>query len=131
MKLDVLFAKEEHLFSINSPEFCGSPILGIDSLAVKDAANRFIEEAVRLGKNNPSPNTAEVLPGEEICPDNVIRRGTTAEAMGDAYYNREFEEKDMKKVSIGVAQLASDSGELVCWRPDGVVGENQYALIPV
>lgn len=129
MKLDVLFAKEEHLFSINSPEFCGSPILGIDSLAVKDAANRFIEEAVRLGKNNPSPNTAEVLPGEEICPDNVIRRSTTAEVMGDAYYNREFEEKDATVVSIEVARLESGDGKMIMWRPDHMTGEGEYALV--
>ena len=129
MKLDVLFAKEEHLFSINSPEFCGSPILGIDSLAVKDAANRFIEEAVRLGKNNPSPNTAEVLPGEEICPDNVIRRSTTAEVMGDAYYNREFEEKDATVVSIEVARLESGDGKMIMWRPDHKAWEGEYALV--
>ena len=129
MKLDVLFAKEEHLFSINSPEFCGSPILGIDSLAVKDAANRFIEEAVRLGKNNPSPNTAEVLPGEEICPDNVIRRSTTAEVMGDTYYNREFEEKDATVVSIEVARLESGDGKMIMWRPDHKTGEGEYALV--
>ena len=49
--------------------------------------------------------------------------------MGDAYYNREFEEKDATVVSIEVARLESGDGKMIMWRPDHKTGEGEYALV--
>ena len=43
------------------------------------------------------PNTAEIMPGELLCADNIIRRVTTAEAVG---YDT-FKEKNPVKMLVG------------------------------
>ena len=64
-------------------EFCGTPIRLYDpfDLELDDALD---VQNVRLRNQamgcSDSPSTAEVLPGEVVCPDNIIRRKTTVEA---------------------------------------------------
>ena len=82
MRLDTLVAKPEHLFPTNNTPFCGSPIYGMDTLAMEDAHSRDIENRVCENRRTPVENRAEVMPGEIICPDNIIRRTTTREVTG-------------------------------------------------
>jgi hypothetical protein len=130
IKLDNLIAREEHLFPTNLPSFCGVPIQGIDE---EQAEVDLVLEEVRLTVKNSTGKSipAEVLPGEEICKDNIIRRSTTAEAVGyDTYYNQEYTERNTKRVSIGVARLESLAGKLVSWRPNGMTSSGgEYALV--
>lgn len=82
MRLDTLVARPEHIFLTDLTPFCGSPIYGMDTIAMEDAHNRDIENMVRENKRSPSENRAEVMFGEVICPDNIIRRITTREVTG-------------------------------------------------
>jgi hypothetical protein len=73
--------------------------------------------------------SAEILPGEELCKDNIIRRTSTVETRGNEYYKQEHNEDNTKRVSIAEARIASDAGAVVYWRPNRVVGEGEYALV--
>jgi hypothetical protein len=125
IQLDVNYAREEHLGDIVGV-FCGSPIRTLDKRAVDAMEARDIQRTV-LQKLD-GPNTAELLPGQEICSDNIIRRSTTAEARGEEFYSF-VDPQGMQRVSLGVAKLKSGDGAVVWYRPDGVVGEGEYFLI--
>lgn len=130
IKLDNLIARAEHLFPTTLPKFCGLPIYGLDAEAAE--ADLIVEEVRLTVKNSTGQSIpAEVLPGEEICADNIIRRTTTTEAIGyDNYYNQAYAEKDAKHVSIGVARLEAAAGKLITWRPDGIsTSGTEYALV--
>ncbi len=127
-KLDNLFAHEEHV-QRNNPagSFCGQPIVGLDELGMEVDNARDL--ANRLATSSHTSIPAEILPGEERCADGIIRRTTTAEAQGDVYYNREFTETGQKRVSIVEGREAAQGGYMVYFRPDGRVGEGEYALV--
>jgi hypothetical protein len=95
------------------------------------ATERETRNAVLASREfGESPNVAEVLPGEEICADNIIRRTTTAEAQGDAYYKQEKAEENTQKISIAEAQVHYEAGALLTWRPDRVTNKlSEYALL--
>lgn len=128
IKIDNLVAREEHLFP-TPYTFCGLPIKGLDQEAANvDLIKLETRRLVKYSSGKSIP--AEVLPGEMICADGIIRRGTTAEAVGyDTYHNQEYTEKDAKRVSIGVARLAATDGKLILWRPNCATGKGAYALV--
>ena len=127
-KLDNLFAHEERV-QRNNPagSFCGQPIVGLDELGMEVDNARDL--ANRLATSSHTSIPAEILPGEERCADGSIRRTTTAEAQGDAYYNREFTETGQKRVGIAEGREAAQEGYMVYFRPDGRVGEGEYTLV--
>ena len=67
-------------------EFCGTPIVTLDETGIRVDELRDTRRRVFLGKSSKSPSTAEVLPGEVICSDNLIRRVTTAEVTKQGRY---------------------------------------------
>jgi len=57
--------------------FCGSPIVILDTLGVDvDVAS---DQSIRLQNSSGTSIPAEVMPGEEMCSDNIIRRITVDE----------------------------------------------------
>ena len=144
MRLDTLVAKPEHLFPTNNTPFCGSPIYGMDTLAMEDAHSRDIENRVCENRRTPVENRAEVMPGEIICPDNIIRRTTTREVTGkhealmsnslsrwcprgqsvdDAGEPIESPAVELLCVNIDEARQASKEGKIVKWRTAGESSE--------
>lgn len=143
MRLDTLVARPEHIFATNLPKFSGSPIYGMDKLAMEDAHNRDIENRVRENQRTPVENRAEVMPGEIICPDNIIRRTTTREVTGAQHAILTnalgmWEPKgisvddagepiespvELLCVSIADARQASKEGKIVKWRTAGELSE--------
>lgn len=97
--------------------FCGQPIITLDELGaeVDDATDLY----ARLDMSSHTSIPAEILPGEERCADGIIRRMTTAEAVGyDTYHNQESIEKGQKHGSIELGRLAAIAGKMVYWRPN-------------
>lgn len=98
--------------SAGYPTHSGIPIL---SLPVEKADLR---EALligqTIGRSSGVSVPAEVLPGELICKDRIIRRESALKEPEQAkvYQNA-------RKVSIGVAKLAAKDGKMVVWRPTG------------
>lgn len=110
--------------------FCGQRIVTIDGLGAEadDEADLYL----RLMSSSHTSVPPEILPGEERCADGIIRRVTTAEALGyDVYHNQEQIEAGQKRVSIAEAQQASKDGAMVHYRPNRFVGIGEYALVEV
>jgi hypothetical protein len=79
--------------------FCGVPINSYNTfdleLDVALEAQRTVLRNQAMGCSD-APSTAEILPGEMLCADNIIRRVTTAEAAG---YDT-FKEKNPVKLLV-------------------------------
>jgi hypothetical protein len=94
--------------------FCDVPILTYDNFELEvDVAvdsMRTVEGNKAMGCSD-IPNTAEVLPGQIICADNIVRRTTTAEAVG---YDI-FKEKNPVKMLVGAGDGAMYNAEENQW----------------
>ena len=138
MRLDTLIAKPEHIFDTGLTPFSGSPIYGMDTLAMEDAVNRDIENRVRENQRTPVENRAEVMSGEVICPDNILRRVTAREVTGrhealnlcalsmwhpKGQDDGEAVPEERLCVSIADARVASEEGKIVAWRTAGELSE--------
>ena len=139
MRLDTLIAKPEHIFDTGLTPFSGSPIYGMDTLAMEDAVNRDIENRVRENQRTPVENRAEILPGEIICKDNIVRRSTTREVTGkhealnlcalSMWHPKgqdvegEAVPEERLCVSIADARVASEEGKVIMWRTTGELSE--------
>jgi hypothetical protein len=81
--------------------FCELPIRSYDNFALEldvalDSQSTILRN--RAMGCSDIPNTAEILPGEVLCADNIIRRETAAETIGyDAYK----EKQPVKKLMVG------------------------------
>jgi len=70
-------------------------------------------------QSEPSVSTVGLMAGEAICPDNVIRRGTTLEVRGDEYYNAVKDPENTQRISIAQAWFALvNEGVTMTWRPN-------------
>lgn len=66
----------------------------------------------------------EVLPGEAI-KDNLIRRQTTAEVLGEEFYEAKVPEGKQIPLHAGVVQDSVALGKLLTWRP----GNQDFAVL--
>lgn len=97
--------------------FCGVPIITLDEVGMDVDVVR--DQNRRLSVSSGESIPPEVLPGEEICSDGIIRRTTTAEAMGyDTYHNQAATEVGTRRGGIEEGRLAAMEGKLVMWRPN-------------
>lgn len=99
--------------------FCGSPIIELYQHEVE--LDQYVEtnRLVEIGRENP-PSVIEILPGEVISNDGIVRRSTAAEVVGDEFYEYQLP-SDARKVTLAEARRLSDSeGSLVTWRPNRV-----------
>jgi len=89
MKRDVNYSHSKNIGE-KVGSFCDVPIVQVDMFELDvDVAidtQRTILANQAMGCSD-IPNTAEVLPGEVICSDNMIRRVTTAEVTGHGRYS--------------------------------------------
>jgi hypothetical protein len=90
--------------------FCELPIRSYDNFALElDVAldvQRTVLRNQAMGCSD-IPTTAEILPGEVLCADNIIRRTTTAEAVGyDTYM-----EKRPTTMLIGASGLVRNDND--------------------
>ena len=88
-KLDILIAHDERMQRDNVVgSFCGAPIIALDEFGMEVDEARDL--AKRLAASSGTSIPTEIMPGEERCADGIIRRATTAEAMGyDAFKERQ------------------------------------------
>jgi hypothetical protein len=131
VKLDSLYTHSKNVGTEKLGEFCGSPIVSLNEKEI-DIDRAIDLDRTRLSNSLfPSAETDFVilLPGEVVCEDGVIRRSTSAEAVGYDEFHAFKVPADTKKVSIADARLASLAGELVTWRPNRVTGQEEFALI--
>jgi len=97
-------------------EYCGTPIVTLDTLGMEVDIER---ETYNRVHNSSGPGiTAEIMSGEVLCKDNIIRRGTTAEVRGDEYYNNVKNPANTKRVRIADARVLSHAETVVSWRPN-------------
>jgi hypothetical protein len=100
--------------------FCGSPVITMDEEGMDADVIAAVYVNVALGKAQRAEGLdsipAEVLPGEEICADNIIRRSTTAEAIGEAFYAQlETNVVNGGRVTLEDAKSLSDEGAMLTW----------------
>lgn len=115
-KLDLLYAHEDHMQRDGAVgSFCGSPIVALNefTMEVDEVRNLSNRLAVSSGTSVP----AEILPGEERCADGIIRRITTAEAIGyDVFKDRQQMEYDSEvRVSTAHKLQPSTPEEMCAW----------------
>ena len=82
--------------------FCELPIRSYDNFALELDVALDVQSTVLRNRAmgcSDIPNTAEIMPGELLCADNIIRRVTTAEATG---YDT-FKEKNPVKMLVGAS----------------------------
>src|ERR1700685_2461414 len=121
MKLDTTTVHNDRVATVVG-DFNGTPVYSMDIAEVDFDAARESRRAVRAAQNQaePSVSTAELNAGEAVCPDNVIRRGTTLEVRGDEYYNAVKDPENTQRISIAEARIVdyATPGTLVTWRPN-------------
>ena len=91
MKRDVNYTHSKNIGE-QIGSFCDVPIVELDTFEMDVDASLETQRAVQSCKAmgcSDTPNTAEVLPGEVICVDNIVRRTTTAEYIGYDKYKAE------------------------------------------
>ena len=111
---------------------CGVEGLPIRSWSPQDSRNRENDRLasdlrMRQILNETNENRAEVMPGEVICSDNIIRRETAAEKQFNT--STTVAQEQGKRVTIEEAHKLSEEGACIIWRPDGIIGESEYALV--
>lgn len=110
--------------------FNGEPVRSYNPIdtEVRDARMTRMRVLISSGAGIP----AEVLPGEIICKDNIIRR-TTAAAEREVVGTEESltsTGSTVKRVTLDEAKQLSDEGACIVWRPEGCApGVEQYALV--
>ena len=113
MRTDVNYSHSKNIGE-STGDFCGVPILSYNNfdleLDVELDAQRTVLRNKALGCSD-IPNTAEILPGEILCADNIIRRVTAAEAVG---YD-EFKEKNPVKMLVGLSDGRMYDSEENAW----------------
>ena len=115
MRADVNYSHSKNIGE-QVGEFCGVPIRSYNNFDLElDVAldvQRTVLRNQAMGCSD-TPNTAEILPGEVLCSDNIIRRETTAEAIG---YDT-FKEHNPVKMLVG-------AGDGLLYDPE----ENQWYM---
>ena len=128
MRSDVNYSHSKNIGE-SIGEFCGVPIRTYNNFDLElDVAldvQRTVLRNQAMGCSD-TPNTAEILPGEVLCSDNIIRRVTTTEATGyDA-----FKEQPVKML-VGVNDIKFDlttTCGLKCTTPPTVLGKHQTTM---
>jgi hypothetical protein len=116
MRIDELTIHADDIEAGSGAEFHGVPIreVNIENVDVREGRDMHSRVIDYLGE----AATVEILPGEAIV-GNLIRRTTTAEVVGDTYYDKEIPEG--RQVGIYEAQEQNrDNGKLITWRPNNL-----------
>jgi len=119
MKLDTTTVHNDRVATVVG-DFNGTPVYSMDIAEVDFDAARESRRAVLAARNQaePSVSTAELNAGEAVCPDNVIRRGTTLEVRGDEYYNAVKDPENTKRIKVVYARVFEEINSIITWRPN-------------
>lgn len=110
MRADVNYSHSKNI-GAEVGSFCDVPINSYDNFDLEVDKALASQWTVLIGKGKDTSNTAEILPGEVLCSDNIVRRSTTAEAIGyDA-----FKEKQPVKMLVGTGDGGSYNAEENQW----------------
>jgi hypothetical protein len=113
MRSDVNYSHSKNI-GAQIGNFCDVPILTYDNFELELDVAVDVQKTVLGNKAmgcSDIPNTAEVLPGQVICADNIVRRVTAAEAIG---YDI-FKEKNPVKLLVGAGDGAMYNAEENQW----------------
>ncbi len=115
MKSDTLVLHEADLGEIVG-DFYGTPIRSLYSLApeLRQLDDAQIRARAGLGTE---PVPTEIMAGE-VAKGNLIRRETTAEVIGEAFYTGEIPEG--RQVPVNSFGPFMRPGALVTWRPNNL-----------
>jgi hypothetical protein len=93
--------------------FCGSPIVALNEFAMEVDEVRNLSNRLAVSSGTSVP--AEILPGEERCADGIIRRITTAEAVGyDVFKDGRPVEVDMGQRDCKASSIPQSTAEGLC-----------------
>jgi hypothetical protein len=141
-KLDILFAHQNRVLRDDvAGYFCGQPIVDLDELGME--VDQMRDTINRIASSSGTSIPAEVMPGEMICADNVIRRTTTREVTGEQHSiltdrlakwcpkGQDVDDAgepiespvELLCVNIDEARQASKEGKIVKWRTAGELSE--------
>ncbi len=98
-------------------DFHGTPIRSLNPFASEVREQDEAQMRARTGLGTKSV-PAEILTGE-IAKDNLIRRETTSEAIGESFYAEEIP----KGQQVPISEVPD--GALVTWRP----GNQEFAIV--
>jgi hypothetical protein len=112
--LDILIAHDGRMQRDNSVgSFCGAPIVTLDEFGMEVDEARDL--AARLAVSSGISVPAEILPGEERCADGIIRRITTAEAVGyNVFKDGRPVEVDMGQRDCKASSITQSTAEGIC-----------------
>ncbi len=115
MRVDDLVAHEADIYGVVG-EFYGTPIREMNMLAHELREQDDTQQRVRnsFGIEDATPDV-ELLPGE-VVHGNIIRRDTTAEFVGEAFYEKEIPDGRQIPLHEGLVQN-QNKGTLITWRP--------------
>jgi hypothetical protein len=88
----------------------------------------FMQQRIRENKGTGIP--AEVLPGELICKDNIIRREIAAADRPITGIEEALTSTGatVRRITIKEAAALAKKGASIVWRPEGTVEGGHYAL---
>jgi len=127
LKLDNLYTHSKNVGQEPLGFFCGSYIVTLNKQAM--AEDEHLEVCRVVDAAIPNTITAELLPGEVICSDGIVRRGTASEVVGYDEFHTYKQPEDTRKVTIAEGREFAKAGALVTFRPDRVVGQGEFALV--
>ena len=104
--------------------FYGSPIYSYIPEASEAQATAEARRQAALSRVLGDGVSPELLPGEVVCTDGIIRRTTTAEHQGPTYDDFKAPE-DAIKLSLEDAKKRTEEGAFIHWRPRN----EEYALL--
>jgi hypothetical protein len=93
VRIDSLVVHADDVQAGSGAEFYGSPIRKVNPIAVEVREELDTQARARLGLGDET-TTIALLPGE-VLKDNIIRRETTAEVVGEEFYKRSDDEGDI------------------------------------
>lgn len=121
MRTDNLYAHADDIGGVVG-DFHGTPIRSMNILATDMRDLDDTQQRVRYFLGMPAA-TVDTLPGE-VIKDNLIRRSTAAEVVGEDFYKDEVPEGKQIPLHKGLVQ-DPNKGELITWRP----GNQDFAVL--
>src|ERR1035437_2033879 len=112
MRIDELVAHFDDIGEVVG-DFHGTPIRTLASIDAEVRETQDAQFRTRMSLGIASA-PIELLPGEVIT-GNTVRRSTSAEVVGEAFYEKKIPSGE--KIDIVLAQCAQ-KGALITWRPN-------------
>lgn len=128
-KLDIICVNSKNVGEKVIGHFCGSPIreLYMREVELDDLVD--VNRTIEANRKTPSTFTADLLPGEIVCTDGIVRRDTTSEAVGYDEFHAYEQPEGTRRVTIAEGREFAKQGLNITFRPDRVVGQEEFAIV--